>query len=194
MRSWTLCALLSVIAFLLLGLTPAVCPVLADPLHESACDHLYDSTEGDPYESAIPAVLPNISVPLGLKGIVNSMLKRSPTFRRQCEVLNNARNVRIDLRVVVSNTQLYKARSIVQRFEDGFIVMQIQLNAPGDYIEAIGHEFEHAVEQSEGLNLKSLASARRSQVYEVDKGTYETERAIHAGHIVAEEYYSRRHR
>jgi hypothetical protein len=123
MSRWNLCPPLFLVAVLSLGFLPPGYSVLANVPYRPLCDnYCAHSTEGSTYESAIPELLPNISVPLGLKGIVNSMLRRSPTFRRQCDVLNNAGNVRIDLRVVVSNTQLYKARSIVQRQEDGYII------------------------------------------------------------------------
>src|SRR5262245_26798747 len=164
----------------------------SSPLDDSNYPRDYPA-EGDPDESKISELPPNISAPAGLKNILDSMLRRSPTFRRQCKLLRDAGNVRIDLKIVVSQTCLYKAKSIVQRFGNGFVLIEVRLAAPGDYIEMIGHEFEHAVEQAQGLNLKALASTGCCKVYEVENGVFETARALRAGHIVAGEYYSRRH-
>src|SRR5215831_9621989 len=131
--------------------------------------------EGNPHESKVPELPSNISAPAGLKDILDSMLTRSPTFRRQCELLRDAGKVRIDIRIIPSQTCLYRATSIVQRFDGGFVLIHMRFVAPGDYIEMIGHEFEHAVEQTEGIDLKALASDRCCKVYEVEKGIFETE-------------------
>jgi hypothetical protein len=192
MSRFKCCALLLLVAFLSPDLSPA--RNLAYPVHRSRYDHTFaDSTESESDKSARSELPANVIVPAGLKSTLNSMLTRSPTFRRQCKMLNDAGNVRIDLKVVVPGPRLYKARSIVQRHEDGYIIIQMLFAAPGDYIEVIGHEFEHAVEQAEGLDLKTLAAARCCKVYEVATGVYETARAIQAGHLVAQEYYSRKH-
>ena len=56
-------------------------------------------------------------------------------------------------------------------------------------IEMIGHEFEHVVEQIEGLDLRALARKRGSGVWELDVQVFETDRAQHAGRVVAAESY-----
>jgi hypothetical protein len=63
----------------------------------------------------------------------------------------------------------------------------IELPVCSSYFELLGHEFEHAAEQVEGLNLKVLSAQRNSHVYRLNDGTYETDRAIEAGRRVARE-------
>ena len=53
--------------------------------------------------------------------------------------------------------------------------------------ELVGHEFEHILEQVEGLNLRALADKKGSGVHEVERDLYETDRAQRTGRIVAEE-------
>ena len=58
-------------------------------------------------------------------------------------------------------------------------------------VELLAHEFEHLVEQVEGLNLRKLARIRGSGVRELDGELFESDRAIRVGRVVAEE--SERH-
>jgi hypothetical protein len=53
--------------------------------------------------------------------------------------------------------------------------------------EIVGHEFEHILEQMEGLNLRMLSRVRGSGVRESAFEVYETARAQRAGRIVAAE-------
>jgi hypothetical protein len=66
---------------------------------------------------------------------------------------------------------------------------------PGtDYSELIGHEFEHLLEQVEGLDLRRLARVRGSGVWSVERELFESDRAQDAGRIVAAEFYKNRTR
>jgi hypothetical protein len=53
--------------------------------------------------------------------------------------------------------------------------------------ELLGHEFEHIVEQVEGINLRVLSRQRGSGVREVERELFETDRAQQAGRNIAEE-------
>jgi hypothetical protein len=56
----------------------------------------------------------------------------------------------------------------------------------------LGHEFEHAAEQAEGLNLRLRAAERNSHVHRLEDGSFETDRAVEAGRVVARECWSRK--
>jgi hypothetical protein len=134
----------------------------------------------------------NIQVPDILKNIVNMMLMKSPTFRAQCRVLANSPKIRIKLTLLSPGYYPYRAVSNATHFRDGTIMIEMRFIPPSDYIEMIGHEFEHAVEQAEGLNIRALAASGRTQVYEVCGGDgFESRRAINAGRTVAREYYGK---
>jgi len=60
-------------------------------------------------------------------------------------------------------------------------------------IEFVAHEFEHLLEQVEGLDLRALARVRGSGVREMERELFETDRAIKAGRLVAEEADAVRH-
>jgi hypothetical protein len=136
----------------------------------------------------------NIQAPYDMRHILNTMLRRSATFRAQCRVLRNAANVRIRLTLLPPGYYSFRAVSNVRRFAGGIIMIEMRFIAPSDYIEMIGHEFEHAVEQAEGLDMRELEASGSSQVYEVcGGGGFESRRAINAGLAVAREYYSKRY-
>jgi hypothetical protein len=136
---------------------------------------------------------PNIMAPTGLKTVLNSMLLRSATFRRQCRLLREAANVRIELECITPGAYSYRAKSIVTRSDGGSVTIKMRLVAPSDYIEMVGHEFEHAIEQTEGLDLKALVAAPGHKAYRVEDGSFETQRAIRVGRLVLDEYYRCKH-
>ena len=60
--------------------------------------------------------------------------------------------------------------------------------------ELLAHEFEHILEQIEGLDLRRLARVKGSGVHEVEYAVFETDRAQAAGRVVAAETGRRRAR
>ena len=142
-----------------------------------------------PADSIVPAKLPpNISAPIYMRPILNQMLLRSATFREQCKKISNSGRVRVTLLLVPPGPpRTYRAVSRIMRDKDKNAWITIELPACASYFELVGHEFEHAAEQVEGLNLKVLSTQRNSHVYRLNDGTYETDRAIEAGRRVARE-------
>jgi hypothetical protein len=63
----------------------------------------------------------------------------------------------------------------------------VKIFMPNDYVELIGHEFEHLLEQIEGLDLAALAEMSR-QARRHEDGAFETVRALDAGRKVKAEY------
>lgn len=142
-----------------------------------------------PADSIVPPKLPpNISAPINMRPILNQMLLRSPTFREQCKKISNSGRVRVTLLLVAPGPpRTYRAVSRIMRDKDKNAWITIELPACASYFELVGHEFEHAAEQVEGLNLKVLSTQRNSHVYRLNDGSYETDRAIEAGRRVARE-------
>ena len=85
-----------------------------------------------------------------------------------------------------------RAFTIVHR--RGYAVRaQVHLPPSRSLTELVGHEFEHLIEQIEGLDLKRLARVKGSGVHEGEGRVFETDRAQMAGRVVADEVdrYSR---
>jgi hypothetical protein len=143
-------------------------------------------------ESSEPDWPPNIVVPKGLSPFLRTMLDRSPTFRHQWERIAVARQLLI--RVVVTTPFANcgcRAFSVAEHYADGSIRVTVYLFAPhAKDPELIAHEFEHALEQADGLNLKTLANVRGSGVYQPDEDSFETLRARRAGDAVSNEFFS----
>lgn len=126
--------------------------------------------------------------------VLTDMLKRSATFRRQCSKIEEANNIQLTVQLVPTlRHSRYRALSIVTKYKNGFTSIRILIPAArNNHAELIGHEFEHAIEQAEGLDLKTLSLSRDKQVYLLEDGTYETARARKAGNLVDSEFRSYR--
>jgi hypothetical protein len=120
------------------------------------------------------------------------MMKKSPTFRRQCLQLSCSHNLRIDIKIVGAIPQMQcLALSRATRFAGGQVMMTMMIVAArSNLVELIGHEFEHALEQAEGLDLKSLVVTARDHVYQLEDGSFETQRAKQTGLTVSREFRS----
>jgi hypothetical protein len=64
----------------------------------------------------------------------------------------------------------------------------VEIAVPCNCAELIGHEFEHLVEQIEGINLEDLAQRKGTGVSVSENGSFETERAQNAGRAIADEF------
>jgi hypothetical protein len=131
----------------------------------------------------IPA---NIEVAHDLARVLERIYQRSATFRAQCERIAGADNLRITIRIDTAIPSRCRAFTIVQR--RGFdIRADVHLPPTNGLIELIGHEFEHLLEQIEGLDLKTLAGVKGSGVRVLEGRVFETDRAQAAGLLVAAE-------
>jgi hypothetical protein len=128
-----------------------------------------------------------------LHGFVAELMRRSSTFRQQCAVIAAAKHVRI--RVVVTPpsrlTMAPRAVARIERYDFGLIRARIELPAAGAHTEYLPHEFEHVIEQIEGLNLAELTRAGDPGVVQIENGMFETTRARLAGRAVAAEVYGK---
>jgi hypothetical protein len=132
--------------------------------------------------SALPA-----NIEAGMFGSeILAILPRSETFRRQCLRIAAARFLRIRLGVTPQATGDYRAVTIVARYDAGSLRADVTLVFAENYVELLAHEFEHVLEQIDGVNLR--ADAERGHARILPGGAYETRRAIEAGLQVFREY------
>jgi hypothetical protein len=131
--------------------------------------------------SAIPA---NIQAGVFTQDFL-ALLQGSPTFRGQCERIASARYVRVELSLV-RLPGIVRAMSTIQRYKSGALRADVRI-APGqDYRELIAHEFEHIIEQIDGVDLREEAASGRA--WAVDRNVFETRRALETGVRVRREF------
>jgi hypothetical protein len=137
---------------------------------------------------------PNLVVPSAFRRIVDSMLRWSPTFRRQCLRIANAprMTVLVDW-LYPPATDRARARTTLSTAPDGGRQAIVAIRPLDDDVELIAHEIEHVIEQLDEVDLRTLASVPTSGVHRCDGGgeAFETIRAIRAGLAAADEV--RRH-
>jgi hypothetical protein len=86
------------------------------------------------------------------------MIERSASFRSQLERLAIADGLVVTAHLDLAITQRsYRARSVIHRLRTGEIVAVVAIGPQGSAVEWLAHEFEHILEQVEGLHLPSLA-------------------------------------
>lgn len=134
-------------------------------------------------------VPPNIEVPAVYRPVVAEMFRYSPTFRRQCGRLARASDLRIDLAPsLLSGLTPGEALTRIVRRPNGAMEADVQIGPIGDPALLIAHEFEHILEQLDGVDLTAMAARPATGVRLMrGSGHFETERAIAAGRRVAEE-------
>jgi hypothetical protein len=124
-----------------------------------------------------------------LDHVVQRIYDRSPTFRSQCARIASASNLRVRVHINTRIPRVCRALTVVKRA--GFqIQADVHLPPGTNYSELIGHEFEHLLEQVEGLDLRRLSRVRGSGVWSVERELFESGRAQDAGKVVAAEFYA----
>lgn len=123
-----------------------------------------------------------------IRARIERMRQTSPTFRQQYERLIEAplllMRARIDPGLVQRS---YRARTTLVRYSSGLIVASVEIGPGGHQAEWIAHEFEHILEQLEGMDLPALATQRRPGVWYSGESMIETSRAMRAGRAVFDE-------
>jgi hypothetical protein len=140
---------------------------------------------------ASPEPIGKIRVDEMLQPVVSMLLAKSETFRRQWQIINASRFIRVTVvwRFGLQETHSARARTEVTHYEYGSIRAIIEVPAGTDLTELLPHELEHVIEQLEGLDLAALARQHGEGVVEVRKGIYESARARAAGLQVYREVY-----
>jgi hypothetical protein len=118
---------------------------------------------------------------------VETMLETSATFRQQYQrILETPRLVltaKLDMRV---DGQQVRARSSIRRYTSGLMVIAIEIGPSSDPVEMLAHEFEHVLEQLEGIDLRARADHGHGAWYSYGP-MIETDRAVLAGRTVKAE-------
>ena len=117
---------------------------------------------------------------------IQLIYERSPSFRAQFARVAEAGNLRVTVQIDPSIPGRCRAFTVLQR-RGQWIRAEIHLPPSSDHAELLAHEFEHVLEQIEGLDLQSLARVKDSGVYELKYAVFETDRAQEAGRVVKSE-------
>ena len=133
---------------------------------------------------------PNLIVPPVFRRVVDSMVRGSATFRRQCLRIANAPGMTIVLDWFHPHaTDHLRARTVLSTTPDGRRYATVGIRPLDDPVELIAHEMEHVIEQLDAVDLRTLATVPTSGVRGCDcrDQGFETIRAIRAGRAAAEE-------
>ncbi len=115
------------------------------------------------------------------------MLRRSPTFRQQCQRLVNPRLGSISF----TREPLREARAVTEVTPvNGRLTANVRLGSGDNDVELIAHEIEHIIEQLDGVDLRAHSELPGTGVSWCcsERTRYETVRAIRAGLKVAQEF------
>jgi hypothetical protein len=138
----------------------------------------------------------NITAWPGYRSLLETMLARSPSFRRQCVRIANDRSLTVHLGPVPGRLEgRVRGISRISRQADGRVVAYVTLDPFDNDIEMIAHELEHVIEQLDEVNLPEKARRRDSGVRAIRgaETTFETSRAVRMGRkVVAEVRHSTR--
>ena len=149
--------------------------------------HQYVAAEAIPRQLATP---PNLIVSSMYRPLVESMLRQSPTFRRQCVRIGAERSLMVHLAITKPSPGYdVRATTRITRDEKGRLSAAIQIRPLHDVEELIAHEFEHIIEQLDEVDLGAHAAQRHTGVTAIghSRDIFETMRAKRAGLKVASE-------
>jgi hypothetical protein len=136
---------------------------------------------------------PNVQMPGFYRPLLESMLRSSPTFRRQCLRIANESALSVVVRAIQGRSPTHaRAVTTFTRRPNGGLSAEININPLDDDIELIAHEFEHVLEQLDDVDLAARAAVANSGVRVVSDGAqlFETARATKTGLKVAQEVRS----
>jgi hypothetical protein len=147
----------------------------------------YVATEAVPRQLSLPS---NLIVSPMYRPLIESMLRQSATFRRQCLRIEGEPRLTIELRIAVSPRRSdVRASTHIRREAAGRLSALIEIYPFNDNVELIAHEFEHVIEQLDEVDLAARARLRDPGVHGLpgDSHVYETSRALKVGVKVMEE-------
>lgn len=138
-------------------------------------------------EAPVLSLPDSIELASGLQPIVRWSLQHSPRFRQQCRELAAAPRLRARVRISYHRVPGDSSRALTTFRQNrlGDIDANIEIRSAPDLTELLAHEFEHVLEQVEGVNLQTLSAQRKAR--RLLDGAFETARAIQVGQRVAGE-------
>jgi len=169
----------------------------AEPTWRSTPSVMRIFVDAEEPPAAEAAVIPaNVEIAGMYRKTVESMLEASATFRRQCVRIARNRTLHVTVvRGVTDPNRQHEALTRVVRAGGTMDATVIIGGGPADPAALIAHEFEHILEQLDGVDLALMASRQSSGVRTLsDSGHFETDRAIAAGVRVAKELSAARRR
>jgi len=123
-----------------------------------------------------------------LRRTLQSMLERSPTFRRQMQRIANATGLTLRMGdFLTTGPERVGARTRFSR-SDGRLHATVELRPLLDPVRLVAHEIEHVIEQLDGVNLRLRARLPNTGVRRCEDDAYETGRAVRAGLTVEREF------
>jgi len=134
-------------------------------------------------EICVSTIPPNVQ-PGILAEDLTALLQASATFRQQCARIAAVRSARVTVTLVQSPVRA-RAETTITRYSAGAVIADVRIAFGQDYRELIAHEFEHIIEQLDGVNLRAEAAGGRAWL--IDSNTFETRRALQAGAQVRRE-------
>ena len=135
----------------------------------------------------------NLTVPSSFRPLIEAMLERSATFRRQC--LRIAKATGLTVRVVAYQNSVggrSRAQTTIRTAAGGRMAALVSIRPLEGVAELIAHEFEHVLEQLDGVDLQARAVLAGTGVWDCGDGSFETTRAVRTGRAVAAEFGPRR--
>jgi hypothetical protein len=142
------------------------------------------AADADP--TACVRLLPaNIGLTLDLERVLTKIYRGSATFRGQCDRIAAAGTLSIKIQL---DTNIPSSCMAFTRFQKKGRAVYADVHLPPSsrlIAQLIGHEFEHIVEQLDGLDLPILAHVPNSGVYQTAFEVYESTRAQRVGRSVA---------
>jgi hypothetical protein len=141
----------------------------------------YVASDAIPRQLAPPL---NVVLSDAYRPIIESMLRDSPTFRRQCIRIAAEPHLRVFLRFAPLPLRSdFRATTQIRRHADGHLTASISIAPLEDSVEMIAHEFEHIIEQLDGVDLAARAALPRTGVNAISAATaaFETIRAKRIG-------------
>jgi hypothetical protein len=129
----------------------------------------------------------NLLFPSIYRPVLEGMLRRSATFRRQCVRIAGEPRVTIHLQVPSVGTRGARAITRFVWQKDGRLEANIEIAPMNDDVELVAHELEHVIEQLDRIDLPSKAVLPDSGVHVLSGNMFETTRATRVGLRVAQE-------
>ena len=145
---------------------------------------------GDAVRDTDPAEMPsNVRVASFYRPLIQTMLDRSPIFRRQCARIAGASDLIVTIERNDATTPWARARTRIGRTSDRRLLAAVQIAGLEDFFELVGHEFEHIIEHLDGVDLSSRVHVPDSGVSRgvAEADAFETVRAKRIGLMVAAE-------
>jgi hypothetical protein len=154
--------------------------------------HSYVAADATPGSLAAPD---NLVVSPMYFPIVDAMLRGSPTFRRQCMRIAAEPSLIVHLTIGPRSPRHgVRATTRLTRNAKRQLVAAVHIAPLDEVEELIAHEFEHIIEQLDGIDLAKHASLRNTGVSSIGgpgsfgpSELFETIRAQRVGHKVASE-------